>query len=60
MPPNRNIQYDQAFSRGNATSRAPIISGEQVVREARPHRDHDEEDHRRAVQGQDLVVLPPG
>src|SRR5215207_6872922 len=27
MPPNRNIQYDQALSRGKATSRAPIISG---------------------------------
>ena len=27
MPPNRNSQYESAFSRGNATSRAPIISG---------------------------------
>ena len=26
-PPNRNSQYESAFSRGNATSRAPIISG---------------------------------
>src|SRR5438067_5937644 len=27
MPPSRYIQYENAFSRGNATSRAPIISG---------------------------------
>src|SRR5213079_1946421 len=27
IPPNRNIQYENAFRRGNATSRAPIISG---------------------------------
>ena len=26
-PPNRNIQYESALSRGNATSRAPICSG---------------------------------
>ena len=26
-PPKRKNQYDIAFSRGNATSRAPIISG---------------------------------
>src|SRR5262249_29255489 len=26
-PPNRNSQYESAFSRGNAMSRAPIISG---------------------------------
>ena len=29
---------------------------EQVVREARPHRHDDQEDHRRAVHGEDLVV----
>ena len=27
MPPNRNSQYESAFSRGKAMSRAPIISG---------------------------------
>jgi len=27
MPPKRKSQYDSALSRGNATSRAPIISG---------------------------------
>ena len=27
MPPSRYIQYEKALSRGNATSRAPIISG---------------------------------
>ena len=27
MPPKRNSQYESAFSRGNAMSRAPIISG---------------------------------
>ena len=27
MPPSRNIQYENAFRRGNATSRAPIING---------------------------------
>ena len=27
MPPNRNVQKLNAFSRGNATSRAPICSG---------------------------------
>ena len=27
IPPNRNSQYESAFSRGNAMSRAPIISG---------------------------------
>ena len=27
MPPNRNSQYERAFSRGNATSGAPICSG---------------------------------
>src|SRR5213592_1186766 len=26
-PPNRNSQYERAFRRGKATSRAPIISG---------------------------------
>jgi hypothetical protein len=27
IPPNRNAQYEKAFSRGKATSRAPIMSG---------------------------------
>src|SRR6266849_1831969 len=27
MPPSRNIQYENAFRRGNAMSRAPIING---------------------------------
>jgi hypothetical protein len=27
MPPNRNSQYEKAFSRGNATSGAPIWMG---------------------------------
>src|SRR6266478_9441840 len=27
MPPSRNVQYENAFRRGNAMSRAPIISG---------------------------------
>src|ERR1700730_10273148 len=27
MPPSRYVQYEKAFSRGNAMSRAPIISG---------------------------------
>ena len=27
IPPSRNSQYESAFSRGNAMSRAPIISG---------------------------------
>ena len=27
IPPSRKSQYDSAFSRGNAMSRAPIISG---------------------------------
>ena len=27
MPPSRNAQYENAFRRGNAMSRAPIISG---------------------------------
>ncbi len=26
-PPNAKSQYESAFSRGNATSRAPIIKG---------------------------------
>ena len=26
-PPKRNSQYESAFKRGNAMSRAPIISG---------------------------------
>ena len=36
MPPKRKNQYDSAFSRGNAMSRAPIISGTRKFAEARP------------------------
>ena len=35
----------------------PDHQRQQVVREARPHRHDDEEDHRRPVHGEDLVVL---
>ena len=37
-------------------SRAPIISGHEVGREADQDRHDDQEDHGRAVHGEDLVV----
>ena len=34
MEPNRNIQYDKAFSLGNATSLAPMASGTTKLKKA--------------------------
>ena len=34
--PNRKVQYEKAFSRGNATSRAPIISGMRKLKNVAP------------------------
>jgi hypothetical protein len=55
-PPKRKNQYDIAFSRGNATSRAPIIKRHEVVAEAGEDRHDDEEDHHRPVEREQLVV----
>jgi hypothetical protein len=34
IPPNRKIQYESAFRRGKATSRAPIWSGTTKLKNA--------------------------
>ena len=55
-PPRKNSQYESAFSRGNATSAGADHERDEEVREAGEKRDDDEEDHRRAVDRDQLVV----
>ena len=57
VEPKRKSQYANAFSRGNATSGAPICSGMMHVREAGEQRRREHQQHDRAVHREQLVVL---
>ena len=58
--PNRNSQNENAFSRGNATSGAPICSGSTRLANPNTIGRRVEQQHDRAVHGEQLVELLVG
>ncbi len=57
VPPNRYSQYAKLFSRGKATSGAPIWMRHHVVGEREHDGRREEQQHDRAVHGEQLVEL---